>query len=80
MQFVFQVAVIHINKEMNQKNSLYPLEGGSRAHRLITPTEEDVDFEVDYSLNFAEGLCVICENRNHCVWVENKKIYCEHYE
>ena len=28
----------------------------------------------------AEGLCVACENRPHCIWVENTKIYCEHYE
>ena len=80
MQFVFQEAVIHINREMNQKDSLYSLQGGSSAHHLITPTEEDVDFEIDYSLNLADGLCVICENKNHCVWAENKKIYCEHYE
>ena len=27
-----------------------------------------------------DGLCTICENRPHCVWVEYSKIYCEHYE
>lgn len=26
------------------------------------------------------GLCVLCENRPHCVWVENSKLNCEHYE
>lgn len=28
----------------------------------------------------AEGTCITCENKSHCVWLENKKIYCEHYQ
>jgi hypothetical protein len=27
-----------------------------------------------------DGLCVVCDNKPHCVWVENNKIYCQHYE
>ena len=27
-----------------------------------------------------EGLCVSCENRGNCLWEENNKIYCEHYQ
>lgn len=27
-----------------------------------------------------DGLCPLCDNRPHCVWVENTKIHCEHYE
>lgn len=28
----------------------------------------------------AEGLCLTCDNRRHCVWQENKKQFCEHFE
>lgn len=26
------------------------------------------------------GLCFNCDNRGHCVWQENKKLKCEHFE
>lgn len=28
----------------------------------------------------ASGICVDCENRLHCVWQENSKYLCEHFE
>lgn len=28
----------------------------------------------------AEGLCITCSNRPHCVWLENKKLLCEHFD
>lgn len=32
------------------------------------------------SYKVMEGLCPNCENIPHCIWVENTKINCEHYE
>ncbi len=26
------------------------------------------------------GLCVTCSNKPHCVWLENNKQLCEHFE
>lgn len=26
------------------------------------------------------GLCVTCSNKPHCVWLENNKQVCEHFE
>ena len=28
----------------------------------------------------AQGLCITCSNRPHCVWLENNKLLCEHFE
>ncbi|MDT0686023.1 hypothetical protein [Autumnicola psychrophila] len=27
-----------------------------------------------------KGLCFNCDNRRSCVWKENRKLYCEHFE
>lgn len=27
-----------------------------------------------------DGICIDCENRLHCVWQENNKYLCEHFE
>lgn len=27
-----------------------------------------------------EGLCVTCTHINNCLWEENQKVYCEHYQ
>lgn len=36
--------------------------------------------EIKYPIHLTDGLCGVCDNRGHCVWVENEKLYCEHYE
>lgn len=40
----------------------------------------DFDSQIEYPMHLSGGLCTICINRNHCVWVDDKKNYCEHYE
>lgn len=27
-----------------------------------------------------KGLCVTCDNNAHCLWHQNDKIYCQHFE
>lgn len=31
-------------------------------------------------LKIAQGLCITCSNRPHCVWLENNKLMCEHFD
>lgn len=31
-------------------------------------------------IRVAQGLCFTCDNRRHCVWQENRKQFCEHFE
>lgn len=26
------------------------------------------------------GICMNCDNNNHCPWQENQKMFCEHYQ
>ena len=48
----------------------------------INPEENvnSAQLQDQFPVHFTDGLCIICENKGHCVWVENKKIHCEHYE
>lgn len=32
------------------------------------------------SKKVATGLCLTCDNRPHCIWQENRKQFCEHFE
>jgi hypothetical protein len=41
--------------------------------------ETDIKHNLFNDVNIA-GLCPVCENRSHCMWVETTKIHCEHYE
>ena len=61
---------------MNLKDDLLQLlgKGGSRQ------TDEEPQLQSHFPVHFTDGLCIICENREHCVWVENDKIFCNHYE
>ena len=28
----------------------------------------------------AKGICINCDNRKHCNWLENNKTFCEHHQ
>ncbi len=27
-----------------------------------------------------KGLCITCDRKAHCIWAQNQKIYCQHFE
>ncbi len=31
-------------------------------------------------VKLTKGLCISCENNSHCLWRQNDKIYCQHFE
>ena len=57
---------------MNLKDDLLNFLSGEKqnaSHENNLPLQDAI---------LTKGLCVVCENRPHCVWVENNKIYCHH--
>ena len=62
--------------EMNLKDDLLNLLG---IHK-DAQTENETLLQSHFPHHIINGLCTICENKGHCVWVENKKLNCEHYE
>lgn len=56
-----------------------PLDMPEAGHETLSQIPKSGDDAIFNNLiNF--GLCLQCENLPHCVWSENDKIYCEHYE
>jgi hypothetical protein len=62
------------SNDMNLKDDMLHLLGSTA---MITETEEG---QILNNYTRIDGLCPLCENRPHCVWVEHTKLYCEHYE
>lgn len=52
---------------------------------IITCTENVCSGIKSSSLNRSaiqvkSGLCINCEKNNYCIWKEDKKVSCEHYQ
>jgi hypothetical protein len=51
------------------------------ANKKIMSLKDDVLHLLGFKEPGAEsGLCITCANRPECIWVENIKLNCEHYE
>ncbi|NRT12902.1 hypothetical protein [Flavobacterium sp. 14A] len=59
---------VGIDMEVMQKTTLQD--------RSITAASEDGSVISDVNL----GLCINCENNNHCMWQRTNKMFCEHYQ
>lgn len=51
---------------------------------LMEDTLDKVDKNaIRLSLNkvvLSTGLCITCDNNAHCLWRQNDKVYCQHFE
>ena len=42
--------------------------------------EDKIDPSFPFTSEMLKSLCFNCDNRPHCKWKEERKIYCEHFE
>ncbi|WP_189604013.1 hypothetical protein [Salinimicrobium marinum] len=46
----------------------------------VARTLEAEEVSVPLTREMLKSLCFNCDNRRHCIWKEERKVTCEHFE